>query len=171
MQVNLNGNKIIGKGISIIEIIVVTFVISVALAALLGSIAFYLKTSIFIEEATKANFLAQEAMEALRNFRDAIAWTNDDPANQYDGFGVVAVDTAYYLSKSNDVPPKWMLLRGSETIGIFTREIYFENVQRDTNKDIVASGGTNDPNTKKVTVRVMWKNQEINLVTYFTNWR
>ena len=168
---NLSGNKIIRKGTSIIEILVVTFVISVALVTLLGSIAFYLRTSILIEETTKANFLAQEAMEAVRNFRDAITWTNDDPANQYDGLGVVAVDEAYYVSKSSNVPPKWMLLRGSETIGIFTREIYFENVQRDTNKDIVASGGVNDPNTKKATVRVVWKNKEINLVTYFANWR
>ena len=117
----------------------------------------------------------QIALEALKNARDGTTWNVDDPQNQYDGLGKAQTGVPYHLGLSLDVPPRWQLLLGAETIGIFTRAILFENVQRDAESAIVSAGGIDDPNTKKVTVTVSWtaktKAQEVTIVSYLTNWR
>ena len=164
MQMNPNGNN---KGVSIIEILVVIFIINVTLVGLLGLVAFSLKASTSIKETNQADFLAQETMEAVRNFRDGTDWFAD-------GLGSLSLITgvAYHLEKSGDVPPKWQLISGPETVNDFTRKVIFEDVHRDVvDDDIVDSGGYNDDETKKVTVTISWKDKTIELTTYFTNWR
>lgn len=151
------------KGISIIEILIVVAIVTIALVSLLGVAAFSLKISTQIRENTQANVIAQEAMEAVRNFRDGTDWN-------VDGLGILTSDTDYFPQKSGS-PPKWMLVQGTETAEGFTRKVVFANVIRDTNDNIVGTGGTNDPNTKKVTVTVYWKDKEVKLVTYLTNWK
>jgi len=46
---------------------------------------------------------------------------------------------------------------------------------RDSNSNIVESGGTYNPNTKKVIVTVSWKErgreQKLEIFTYLTNWK
>lgn len=162
------------KGISIIEILIVIFIITVTLTALLGLVNFSLKTSTLIKETTKANAFAQEMMEVIRDFRNEVSWNNDDPGNQYDGLGIMTTGIAYYPEKSIDIPPKWMLIQGEETISSFTRKIVFEDVSRDfTTDDIegVYNLINDDPDTKKATVTVSWKNKKVELITYFTNWK
>jgi len=161
MQMALNGNK---KGVSIIEILVVILIINIALVSLLGLTAFSLKTSTSIKQTNQANFLAQEIIEAVRNFRDGTDWDTD-------GLGNLTNGIAYHPEKSGDNPPKWQLILGEETVNGFTRKVEFENVYRDGNDNIVDSGGTSDPDTKKVTVTISWKDKTIELTTYFTNWR
>lgn len=58
----------------------------------------------------------------------------------------------------------------------YTRTISVSGVQRDGSGNIVASGGTLDSNTKKVTSTVTWNFNSIrtltaSLSTYFTNWK
>ena len=160
------------KGISIVEILVIIAIIGIALASLLGLATFSLRASTSIKETTRANSLAQEAIEAVRNFRDGIAWDNDDPENKYDGLGVITTGIIYHPEKSTDTPPKWQLIQGEETVGGFTRKVVFENVSRDTtNYNIVENGGENDPDTKKVTVTVSWGNKKVEIITYLTNWK
>jgi len=154
------------KGVSIIEILVVIAIINVTLIGLLGLAAFSLKASTLIKETNQADFLAQEAFEAVRNFRDGTDWTN--------GLGSESLITgaAYHLEKSGDVPPKWQLISGDETVNGFTRKVTFEDVHRDlVDDDIVDSGGYNDDETKKVIVTISWKDKTVELATYFTNWR
>lgn len=152
------------KGISIIEILIVIAVITIVLTSLLGVIAFSLKVSTSIKETTKANTLAQETIEAVRNFRDGTIWDTD-------GLETLTTSVAYYPKKSDDIPPKWTLIQGTETINAFAREVVFKEVQRDDNDNIVESGGTNDPDTRKATVTVSWKDKKIEIVTYFTDWK
>jgi type II secretory pathway pseudopilin PulG len=161
MQMNPNGNN---KGVSIIEILVVIFIINTTLVSLLSLAVFSLKTSTFIKETNQTAFLAQEVMEAVRNFRDGTVWDTD-------GLGNLTSGAAYHPEKSSDVPPKWQLILGEETVNGFTRKIEFEEVYRDGNDNIVDSGGTNDPDTKKATVTISWKDKEVKIATYFTNWR
>lgn len=171
MPIQWKDNK---KGISIIEILVIIAIIGIALTSLLGLVTFSLRISTLIKENILANNLAQETMEALRNFRDGVTWNNNDPANQYDGLGVVATGVAYHPQKSTDNPPKWMLLLGQETIGIFTRKIVFEKVSRNPttgNIELTYNPANDDPNTKKVTVTVSWKDKKVEIVTYLTNWK
>ncbi|MEW5805297.1 MAG: LamG domain-containing protein [Patescibacteria group bacterium] len=80
----------------------------------------------------------------------------------------------------------WQLKHGKETTAVanieFTRSFYLERVLRDSSNNIVASGGDNDPGTKKVIYTVSWGNgflasQEeyitrtnLNNVFYQTDW-
>lgn len=48
----------------------------------------------------------------------------------------------------------WTLASGAESSGGFTRSVQISDVQRDSSGAIVASGGTSDPSTKKVTSTV-----------------
>ena len=168
----LPGNN---KGVSIVELLVGASILIVGLSALLGFLSFALSTTSFLKQQTQAITFAEGALEALKNFRDGTTWNVDDPGDQYDGLGKAQTGVAYHLGLSGDVPPRWQLLLGAETIGMFVRSVVLENVQRDVNSNIVSSGGVSDPNTKKVTVTVSWtaktKAQEVTIVSYLTNWR
>ena len=117
---------------------------------------------------------AQEAMEATRNFRDGIAWDHDEADNSYDGISLRTVDTPYHPVKSADVPPRWQLVAGEETINDFKRKVVFSSVLRDANGTISTSG-TNDPETRKVTITVSWtvrgNTYEVVIPLYLANWK
>lgn len=155
-----NKNK---EGISIIEILVVVTIIVIGLAGLLGSATYSLKISTILKETNEANSIAQETIEAVRNFRDGTNWS-------INGLGILTTDIDYFPQKSGS-PPKWQLVLGAETIGIFNRKVVFSEVFRDTSDNIVKTGGTDDPNTRKVVVTVNWKNKEVKITSYLTNWR
>ncbi len=152
------------KGASIIEILIVIAIIVIALVTLLGVATFSLSISISMKETIKANNLAQETIEAVRNFRDGTIWN-------IDGLGTLNTGVSYFPQKTADNPPKWQLIQGEEIIDNFKRKVVFSNVQRDTNDNIVESGGTNDPNTKKLTATVSWKDKKVEIITYLTNWK
>lgn len=170
-MITIQNNK---KGISIVEILVVIAIIGVALVSLLGLATFSLKASTLIKETTRANSLAQETIEAVRNFRDGITWDNDDPENKYDGLGIVATGVAYHPEKSIDTPPKWMLIQEEEIVNGFSRKVVFEDVSRDADDNIEDSynPANDDPDTRKVTAIISWKdNKKVEIVTYLTNWK
>lgn len=163
------------KGISIVELLVGASILTMSLGALLGFLSFALSTSSFLKQQTQAITLAEGVLEALKNFRDGTGWNDDDPENRYDGLGKAQTGVSYHLGLSLDVPPRWQLLEGTETVDIFVRSLMLENVQRDVDDNIVSAGGIDDPNTKKVTVTVSWTAktipQEVVTVSYLTNWR
>lgn len=162
-------------GISIIELLVGASILTMSLSALLGFLVFAFSTASLVKQQTQAITLAEGALEALKNFRDGTAWNVDDPQNQYDGLGKAQTGVVYHMGVSGDTPPRWQLLSGIETAGMFTRSIVLENAQRDVNNNIVTAGGIDDPDTRKVTVTVSWQAkttpQEVALVSYFTNWK
>jgi len=70
----------------------------------------------------------------------------------------------------------WAFSGANNTFGKYTRVITVTDVLRDVSGNIVASGGSLDPNTKKVTSTVSWnvsptRNDSVVLSTYLTNWR
>lgn len=164
MLQTLIGNK---KGGLIVEILVVIAIIAIALASLSGLVVFSLEALNLAGQNAQAAVLAQEAMEAVRNFRDGTSWNMD-------GLGKLAT-SADYFPKATGSPAKWQLIQGQETIDNFTRKIVFSSVQRDANGNIADSGGVNDPETKKANVSVSWTEKgrphQISVNTYFTNWK
>jgi type II secretory pathway pseudopilin PulG len=164
MSQNLFGNE---KGFSLIDILVAIAIVSVALVSLLGLASFSLATSTLIRQANQANNIAQETIEIVRNFRDGTTW-------DVDGLGKLATSTDYHPEKTGS-PPKWQLIQGEETIGIFKRKVVFKDVFRDSDSNIVESGGNFDPNTKKVIVDVSWQEKGrthlVEITTYLTNWK
>ena len=163
------------RGISIIELLVAIVIIGVAVSALISFATFSLRTASLLKQTTQASFFVQEGLEALKNYRDNTGWNDDDPLNNYDGLGVVPTGASLRFELSGDTPQRWQLLSGTETLGIFTRDIVLEPVERDTQDNIVVSGGTLDLGTKKVTVTVFWEERggtrELEVITYLTNWR
>ncbi|HDZ54298.1 MAG TPA: hypothetical protein ENI19_00095 [Candidatus Nealsonbacteria bacterium] len=152
------------KGISVIEILVAIAVLLISFIGIFGILVFSLKTSHSIKETTLANFLAQETIEAVRNFRDGTTWN-------VDGLGTLTTEVAYHQEQIGDTPPQWTLALGEEIINGFLRKVIFESVDRDANDNIVESGGTDDPETRKITVTVSWQDKNVEITTYLTNWR
>lgn len=152
------------SGFTIIEIIVVMAVIIVALAAILGFFAFESKVSDRGRMRLKAISLAEEAMEAVRNFRDNAAWSSA-------GIGSLATGVDFHPASSS---AGWNIVSNSENIEGFTRKIIFNRVYRDTN-DNISDSGIEDSNTRKVTIIVSWTDRQgstdESLETYITNWR
>ena len=147
-----------------IELLVAITIIIVALVVLMQAYAFFTKANSQNKKNLEATALAQEMIEATRSVRDE-SWAN---------FVALSLETAYHPVQSGS-PAKWSLTAGQETISGFTRQIVLSSVFRDANDDIVASGGTEDAGTRKLTAIVSWsdqgRNYSVSLVNYLTNWR
>lgn len=155
-------SKQMKKGSSLIEIIVGLAIISTALL-LLGNIAQY--SMRLVETSTmrlQATFLLSEGAEAIKTIRD-LGWTaNINP---------LPLNTDRYLEFNAN---QWKATTTPETIdNVFSRKFTIASVQRNSSDDIVASGGTADPNTKKITITVSWNqgNRPFSesISTYITN--
>jgi len=162
----------LNKGVSIIEILVVVTFVVVSFTSLLGLIAYSLRTSNLIKKTVQAGSLTQEAMEAVRNFRDGTDW-NVNGLKDYVGIDATSSGPWQVKLDTTFSPPKWALAAGTETIDNFSRQVFFEKVSRDFNKNIqdVYSSVGDDPNTRKVTAKVFWEGKEVKLSTYLTNWK
>lgn len=154
------------QGITLIEVIV-----AVAIAGMLiGSISTLTVISVRVgaqtQTSVRALFLAQEAMEAVWSIRDETVWEEN-------GIGSFEAAQEYYPLLLLD-PPLWELREGVESIEQFSRSVMLEPVYRNANDDI-AEVGTEDSDTRRVTVRVSWQGRsgerEEAITTYITNWR
>ncbi len=149
-----------------VEISIAVFILGVAISALLGVMVLGLQTSALADETTRASYLSREGFEAVRNFRDTTTWSTN-------GLGIMTMGISYHAVASG-TPTTWSLAAGKETIGIFQRDIVFSAVQRDASGNIVQSGGTTDPDTKKVIITISWSSRgrqwKITTPAYFTNW-
>ena len=147
------------KGVSVIEIMVVMAILASALASLLGLINLSLGVSVLTRQTSQATALAQEAMEAARSIRDNAGWGKI--ANGSHGLAISGIG--------------WDFAGTADAIDIFSRTVLIEDAQRDADDNIVLSGGTNDPNTKKITATVSWqekgRSRDVKLSAYLTNWK
>ncbi len=160
-----NKNLKLNSGTSIMEIVIVIAIIGTTFIGLLGLATYSLNIFSIIKKSSQAEMIAQETVEAVRNFRDRTTW-------DVDGLGTLTVATDYYPKIDTiGASTTWNLIGGTETIDNFTRKIVFNNVSRDGNDNIIVSGGTNDPNTRKITATVLWENRSVEIVTYLTNWK
>jgi type II secretory pathway pseudopilin PulG len=148
-------------GQSVVEIIIAvsmfTIIAGSAVVAVLGS----LSTSRLAEEETQATMTAVEGIEAAASIR------NKDWDSLVEGsHGLDNAGDAWAFSGTSDTDPS----------GKFTRTVGIEPVERDANDDIVASGGTIDPDTKKITSSVTWdftaaRTNTVEMTSYLTNWQ
>lgn len=149
-------------GLSIIEIIIAVALFSIIAVVALVSVGGSFTTNRLGEEQTQATAYAQAGLEAARSIRNQGWDTSFLTINCAAGCGIS--DTNSYWEWS-----------GSDTVvDQFTRTITVEGVQRDVSGNIVSSGGTDDPDTKKVTSTVTWqfapnRNNAVSLSTYLTN--
>lgn len=148
------------KGIVLTEVVVVVSILLLIITSLIFANVTYLKTSSYILKSTEATFLAQEGIEAVKYIRSS-GWEN-----------ITGLSTGdkHYLSYATTTG--WSATSTPEFVGVFSRSFSLEKGYRDSDQDI-ATSGTEDPNTRKLTVSVVWNGvtgtstKEIS--TYITN--
>lgn len=133
------------KGIVMIEVVIVVSILGIVTVGLIFANIIYLKTASFTLASTKATLLAQEGVEAVKYIRSG-GWDTK--------IGTLTSGATYYLSFSTST--MWSSTTTEEVIdGRFLRSFVIEDVDRDADDDI-AQTGTNDPDTKSLTVSVSW---------------
>lgn len=142
---NKNITRKLVSGFTLIEVIVASSVISMCMFALMQSAQKGINLSGVALEKSQASLLLEEGAEAIKSIRDD-NWTTISNLN----------NQPYYLFFNTNTK-KWELNNIASTIdGLFTRTVIFSDVERDSNYDIVESGGTVYSGTKKVLVDVSW---------------
>jgi prepilin-type N-terminal cleavage/methylation domain-containing protein len=136
------------KGMGLVEILVAVFIFSVVLGVLITINNFYLSNSSKNIKLTKATYLAEEGIEAVRIIRDN-SWSNISSLSN-------SVD--YYLS-FNIASSTWEATTSPSSIDSYIRKFNLLEVERDINGKIVSSGGAVDLYTKLVNVYISWQNK------------
>jgi len=136
------------RGFGLLEIVIASAIVSITLFSL--SFVFVLSARLEAQSISKvrANFLAEEGLEAMRFLRDK-GWD----AN----LGSLSAGINYYLSFATTTADWSIGMPYPGFIdGFFSRRVTVEAVNRDSSDDIVTSGGVLDPNTKKINIEVSW---------------
>lgn len=132
-------------GIALVEVLVASSLISITTLAVIFSAQKGLTLSSRALHEVQAAYLLEEGAEAVKTIRDT-NWTT---------ISNLSLATNYYLS-FDTITNTWSLSTTPNTIdSVFTRTIVLDSVYRDSNDDI-ASSGTLDTRTKKVTVNISW---------------
>lgn len=136
------------SGFGLLEIVIASAIISVSIFSLSAVSVLGSRLQRQSLEKIRANFLAEEGLEAMRFLRDKSWSTNLASLSQ---------GTNYYLNFSTSTS-EWNLNSNplSYVDYFFERKIIVENVLRDSSDNIVLSGGTNDPDSRKINVFVSW---------------
>lgn len=149
------------KGFGLIEIIVSAAIITISFVAILSFILFSREATLRAQRSTEALSLAEEALEVTRKIRDD-GWTANIASK--------TAGTTYYPTVSGN---SWVLQTTNPSpTSYYTTTIVFSNTSRDASDNIVTSGGTNDPDTKKVVATVSWSDpgtKNVTLTSYITN--
>lgn len=151
------------NGIGMIEVIVSLAIITTTFWGFLELAKFSIKTQEQSQAKIEASNIASETIEAIRAVRD----------ENWDNLANLSLETKYYPIISEN---KWVLTPTDPgpINGIYDRWFIAKRVYRDTNDDI-SSSGAEDPLTRKITATVEWvnrgKTEQINLITYLTDWK
>ncbi len=130
-------------GAALVEVVVVASIVTLLTVAITGVINQTVVVNDLALRNTQAGYILEEGAEAVKIIRD----------NSWSNITGLTAGTNYYLGYSSGV---WSLSATPSTVDTrFTRIIVISAVNRDGNDDI-ASSGTNDTGTKKVTVTVSW---------------
>lgn len=141
------------RGFGLLEIVIATSLISGTLFSLAFVFLLANKLETRASNQVRANFLAEEGLEALRFLRDT-SWS----AN----FASLNTGTTYY-PLFNSGGPSWSITTSNPGFidGLYARSFTVASVNRDASDNIVSSGGTLDPNTKEFRVSVSWQERGV----------
>lgn len=149
------------KGIGLVEIVIGSAIFLAVVLAVVQTYNIYINFTLANENNTRASFLLEEGIETIIYLRDA-SWTSN--------ISPLTNGTTYYLYFDGST---WLSTTTPQYIDTsFVRSFMTSAVNRDSNDDIAASG-TNDPDTRKVTVSVAyWQGHATttkSISTYITN--
>ena len=149
------------SGFGLVEVLVGAAIMSIVLFGVMAVFQSSVRISQINVSKTQASFLAEEAVEVVRILRD-VAWTSNISA--------LTEGTPYYLEF---IGGTWnTTITPSLIDNEFTRTVTFDDVYRDENDDI-ATSGTLDDGTRKITVDVTWgsgvRAGAVQVVTYISD--
>lgn len=136
------------KGISIVEVVIASAIISISMISITNVYGNFLTLSLANTEKVQAVFLLDEGVEVIKTMRD-YSWSS------------IASSTAginYYLIWQDS---RWQSTTTPVVIdNKFTRTFTVSNVYRDTNNlNIVSDGGVLNNDSKIVNLDVSWDNK------------
>ncbi len=133
------------KGISLVEVIIASSIISLSMIYIANVYGNFLTLSLENTDKVQVVFLLDEGVEAVKTMRN-YAWSTVASST---------VGTSYYLIWQNS---RWQSTTTPSTIdNKFIRKFTVSNVNRDAaTLNIVTSGGVVNNDTKLVTVDVDW---------------
>jgi prepilin-type N-terminal cleavage/methylation domain-containing protein len=133
-------------GFTLIEVMIASALVATVTITMLSFAQRGLGLSSRSLRQVQATLLMEEGAEAVKTIRDE-NWIN---------ISSLTLNTNYYLSYNTSTNIWSLSTTANDIDGIFTRKVVINSVNRDSNDDIVASGGTTDAGTKKVTITVSW---------------
>lgn len=133
--------KILKQGVILLEMLLALAIGSAILTAVSSALVGSQQTNLRSYQNQQAEYCLQEASEAVRSI-----WLTD--------WGKIKTNGIFHPEISAG---DWALVNGEETLGIYTRWVEIEDVFRDANGSIVASGGILDPSSKRIIVTVTWE--------------
>jgi len=128
------------QGQSLVELLIAIGISAIILPALITGFVASREGRVQQNERLRATALLAEAVNAVRVAKEA-------------DWNTFALNGTYHPVISGST---WILASGSETVSGFTRSIVIGDVRRDSNGNIVGSGGDLDPSSKKLTAAVTW---------------
>lgn len=140
-------------GFTLVEVLVACSIISVSMFALMTTAQKGLSLSNQALIKSQANLLLEEGAEAVKSIRD-------------NNWADVSTNVTSYHLFFNTTTKLWSLNSSTSSLsgcipfypidGVFNRTVTIASVGRDANDEILVSGGTVDPGTKKVIINVSW---------------
>ncbi|MBI5613897.1 hypothetical protein HY947_03145 [Candidatus Gottesmanbacteria bacterium] len=131
--------KYLTRGQALVEFLVASALAVLILPSLLTGLVSSRLGKAQTNQRLEATTLEKEAQDALRNIRDT-SWS------------AISTNGTFHPTSSSST---WSLSPGSETVNGYTRSIIVADTYRDAN-GAIASSGTLDPSTKKITISVSW---------------
>lgn len=137
------------SGQSLIELLIAIAIAAILLPALLTGFVTSREGKVGDNKRIQAATVLKETEEATRSIREK-------------GWPTFATNGTFHPIISSS---SWSLASGADTTNGFTRQLVISDVLRNSSGVIVASGGTVDPSTKKVTITVSWTSPVADSVT------
>lgn len=142
-------NVYLKKGISVIEVLIASAVISLSIIYISNVYGGLVSVSTSNTAKVQATFLLDEGVQAIKTMRGE-KWSN---------IASTTVGTTYYFYWNTD---RWQATTSSSVIdGVFTRTFTTQTVKRDVSTlNIQTDGsGTVDTGTRKVDITVSWQDK------------
>lgn len=149
------------SGFSVIEILLAAALFVIIAGGVIEVTLQGLQNNRGAQEQTQASQFLSEGFEAVRSIKQQ-------------GYANIINSAGTGVVISGGI---WTFAGTNNTFGKFTRTITVGDVNRDGSGNIVASGGTLDPQTKKITITVTWNaidavhQNTISQTQYLTNWK
>ncbi len=150
------------QGQMLAEILVAVVLAGIIIGGIALSVGSSVSTGVQTKESSKAIYIIQRVFEEVKMLSES-NWIAIYCPPSGSCPGSKGSSNRFYISN-------WTIQNGESSMIIegveYRYYFYIENVNRDSQQNIVTSGGTEDPSTQKITVTVSWGNASFSISQY-----